>query len=365
MPSPIRCGLAALVAFAGVLPGQTLNYTGTVFVHGLGDSGSRWTNGILGGSSPINRYNALIELRNVPTPPSLSSTSSIATQRGQLVSFLSSVGGQNVLVGHSMGGIVSRAAYLNTPTNITAIINIASPHNGTLATNNAATFHAYLDKTISRVDQAMTLFGVRLLGPVVGLIGANYVDSKFLKPYKGQLVKQFAVPTSAAGIDLNVGSPALAALQADTRDAVIPRANVVGNIPIRNFPIRLLASSEGTDFNSIVRQRNLLKSALKTCKHLRYGTILGYVGGRKCSLAEKMIARMDGKFLGWTVGTQANGLPRIVPFDGLVAQERANYPGLSLTQNIVSISATSDHTGILADGQSISNAMIRVGMVPH
>ncbi|MGQ0539622.1 MAG: hypothetical protein ACT4R6_11780, partial [Gemmatimonadaceae bacterium] len=73
--------------------------------------------------------------------------------------------------------------------------------------------------------------------------------------------------------------------------------------------------------------------------------------------------RIDGRFLLWVTGPDALGRPRNVPFDGIVATERANYPGLDPLQNIISAGPTADHFGVLADATTIGQAMTRVKML--
>lgn len=341
---------------------QALNYGGTVFVHGLADSPSRWTTPLLGGASPYDRYNATIDLKT-PSFPLLSGSSSIATQRGELTSVLNGVGGPRVVVGHSMGGLIARSAYLNNASNVAAIITIASPHQGSYAANNAAKFHGFINKMIERTDNVVALLGWGYLGPVSGSIVRNYVNQTFLVPMRTLLQQKLPDPASPAVTDLKVGSSAIAALNADTRDVVLPRANIVGQVPVNNFPLRLVASSTGLDFNDMNQKRKWVMSGLKTCKHLGYTTIVNPYTARKCSLAYKHYARLDGRFLLWTNGAGPGNRPRSVPFDGIVAAERANYPGFNPSQNIISALATSDHFGVLADANSVTTAMLRVQML--
>lgn len=341
---------------------QTLNYGGTVFVHGLVDAASRWTNPILGGASPFDRYNVTIDLRT-PSFPQLSGNAAIATQRGELAAVLNAAGGPRVVVAHSMGGLVSRSSYLNGAGNVAAIITIASPHQGSFAGNNAAKFHAFLGKMADRVRGVVQTATYQYLGAGMGSKIVRYLDIEYIEPARAELRRGLPDPASAAVTDLRVGSSAISTLNANTGDAVLPRANVVGQIPVKNFPLRLIASSTGRDFNQMNEYRKLAMSGLKTCKHLGFVTIVNAYLGRKCSLAYKHFARLDGRFLLWTNGAGPGNRPRNVPFDGIVAAERANYPGLSPTQNITSATPTSDHFGVLADAPSVTSAMDRVRML--
>lgn len=353
-----------LLVGAMVIPSLSaaqLNYSGTVFVHGLVDSPSRWTTPLNGGASPFDRYNAVIDPRS-PSFPGLSGAASIATQRGELTSVLNAAGGPRVVVAHSMGGLVARSSAINGAGNIAAIMTVATPHQGSYAANNAAKFHFFLNKMIERVNGVVAVAGYSFLGPSGGYILQQYMNNHFLQPARSELQLRLPDPASAAVNDLKVGSSAINTLNANTSDAALPRANIVGHVPVRNFPLRLLASSTGRDFNDMNQKRKWSMSALKTCKHVGYLTIVHHYLGRKCSLAYKHFARLDGRFLLWTNGAGPGNRPRNVPFDGIVAAERANYPGFSPAQNIISNTPTSDHFGVLGDANRVRDGMVSIGM---
>ncbi|MGQ0640050.1 MAG: esterase/lipase family protein [Gemmatimonadaceae bacterium] len=338
-----------------------MNYGGTVFVHGLVDSPSRWTNPLNGGASPFDRYNAVVDV-GPPTFPALSGAASIATQRGQLTSVLNAAGGPRVVVGHSMGGLIARSSAINGASNVAAIITVATPHQGSYAANNAAKLHGFINKSIDRSSSVASTIGYRFLGPIAGSILNQYMNTHFWIPARNELQLRLPDPASAAVNDLKVGSSAINTLNANTSDAVLPRANIVGHVPVTNFPLRLVASSTGRDFNDMNQKRKWAMSALKACKHVGYLTIVHHYIGRKCSLAYKHFARLDGRFLLWTNGAGPGNRPRNVPFDGIVAAERANYPGFSPAQNIISNTPTSDHFGVLGDANRVRDGMSSIGM---
>ena len=69
-----------------------------------------------------------------------------------------SLGGQQVLVGHSMGGLVSRATFVANPANVAALVTVGTPHEGTLLADNADKIITWLDNVRVRVGDAKAQF---------------------------------------------------------------------------------------------------------------------------------------------------------------------------------------------------------------
>lgn len=149
-----------------------------------------------------------------------------------------------------MGGLVARKAFLTPPRKIAAIVTVSTPHNGSYTANNAANELAYLQEIITKVDNAVSAGGIALLGPIIGPIVAYFGHQK-ISEAKTTYLTFFPSATDPAVQALRAGSPEIAALQASTGDASLPRAVVYGVLPsVRNFPIRILASYTNQDFIS-------------------------------------------------------------------------------------------------------------------
>ncbi|MDQ3515882.1 MAG: hypothetical protein M3403_03810 [Gemmatimonadota bacterium] len=131
-----------------------------------------------------------------------------------------------------------------------------------------------------------------------------------------------------ARLDLIPGSNALDSLNSRFDDGAIPRANIYGTIPIKNAAIRLGQSQMDKDheFDSAVRQRDGAVSGFKVCKYVAYATIVMGRTGRRCSYARKVLQRVDDRWTRYVNGADANGRPRMIPFDGIVPNEYSRYP---------------------------------------
>ena len=86
------------------------------------------------------------------------STATINSQRDEFRTALTGIGGQKVLVGHSMGGLVSRATFVANPANVAALVTVGTPHEGTLLADNADKIITWLDNVRVRVGDAKAQF---------------------------------------------------------------------------------------------------------------------------------------------------------------------------------------------------------------
>lgn len=368
-----KCALIAFVAAVhiptGSMSSQTVSaFDATVLVHGLADNHNRFFLSSQSGT-PSSQWNTTINLKTI-LAPDLPSTSSVAQQAISLRSFLDQQGSWplRVLVAHSMGGIVQRQTFINNPSSFAGMISIATPHGGTYAANNAATIKLYLDGLITNIDN--TLFPAVYMN--MGLTVATLVQifkNSYVSGARTMLTTMFPNPNSPAVTDLRVGSPVLAALASNNADASLPRANVIASLNTlnRNWPFRLLAANDGndSDLSTMVWYRNFAKSVFKNCKHVGRLTIVFWEFARKCSRVDRAIGALDERLMAYVVGTQANGKARNIPFDGVVAVEKAGYPLLS--DPLRKIQANNvNHFSVLFDPSSgvpsTTTAMSRIGM---
>ena len=163
----LRNGLLAVAVFPLAAFAQ-LQYTTTDFVHGLHDTKDRFqhpnTAGLLS-----NRIN--LKILEFPNPDG---TLGINAQAEQV--FATLIGQGHVLVGHSMGGLTSRATYLNHPDpgKITGIITLTTPHEGAPIADNALIAAGYVVDQVTDFFQQLIAIGYR---PTPGnILSAAAVD---------------------------------------------------------------------------------------------------------------------------------------------------------------------------------------------
>lgn len=368
-------------------------YDHTTFLHGFYSSGAIWTNTYpaLGGQSPVNYLTQRVNLGN-PDTPTLDYNQDYATQLGAFTSHLRSLGGQGVLVGHSLGGEEVRSTYLfnsDLQPHISGIITVATPHQGTwLANNSTAAAHFFTDVQ-RRVDdggraaKGVAILWVTLFAAVVTAV--FHVSPNIITPlYAGIALFILAYPANTdLGLDqlyqllgkptiqdMAVGSATVNSLNANTTDAAIPRANVYATLPsFRNAAIYVKAQfssdPDGTAASTI-HQRDKGMSIFRACKVAGYVIIVGSFNARRCSFAAKALGRVDDEWMGFVNGYDSHGRPRAVPFDGVVSNENSHYPspsGLSYDADVLG----PNHENVYSrtDGlNTISQAMYAIGMQP-
>lgn len=317
----------AVAAHAVASPAQAqLQYDRTTFVHGINDGPGRFrtpdTPGILARDVNLGpRFDSGWNLVD------LSSGSTIANQALELRrDWIAPTGGQHVLTGLSMGGLVARRTYLDSSSNIAGIVTIGSPHQGAIIADNATKVTAYGARLVS--DFVTSVINIILRPQAVGMLGlaistllnhlANHVINDKLKPWVENL---FGI-NSAALLDLKTASPSIADLKA--RADTAPHANVIGTIGKRNAPFRLAYSAlyKDGDFDRDMRRKNAIKSAAKTCAHMGYNWIVKTAWGKACHKIDRTIGSLDGRWVTWTLNGNAN-----LPFDGLLPNSYQQYPG--------------------------------------
>jgi pimeloyl-ACP methyl ester carboxylesterase len=354
--SRVSTSVAALcialgASFAARPASAQLAYDGTTFLHGFNSNPGAWTST---GTPEILGASVILGAHGYHAPKT-DSSATINTQRDQFRTILNSYADREVLIGHSMGGLVARATYIANATYVAGIVTVATPHEGTLLANNTPQIVAWLNDIRTRLGDAMA---------ILGYPGRQRVDDLLLGGFA--TVQQFAQAKfgigSPAVTDLRTDSPTISSLDAHTADAV-PHANVYGTIAFKNTLFRL-ANPDETSFQNALHQRNLALSFVKACRDIGYGTIILHSAGRRCSYAYHVLTRIDGHWSRWVNGTNANGTDRYVPFDGVVPNERSVYPG---TSNLNFVATNTHHLNITsspAGRTAIAQAMLGVGMAP-
>ncbi len=190
-----------------------------VFQHGLNSSSCAWTR-------MANWINGDYSFGN-EVIPSLDATAGIATQGQALINEVNAVGGGNyILMGHSMGGLVSRYAaqyfQANNPSALFGVASVDTPHQGANSAFNLPAFGTVIltakaiqlwidDGCYSQWD-SWGCFLAYAMGGAGGYIASVYANSPALQ-------------------DLTPGSQALNSLNANTES--FTRAGVIGYTPQR------------------------------------------------------------------------------------------------------------------------------------
>lgn len=321
---------AFFLMYASATASAQLLYDGTVFLHGFSSGPSTW-DGTPGWLSD-RLYTKVMKT------PKTDSSATINMQRNELRTLLSGYGGNQVLVGHSMGGLVARATYVENPANISAIVTVGTPHNGALLANNSDQVISWLQGVRDRLVIAVTA----TLGPSA----ASEVDSLFTGGYGD--VELFAAARFGIGCaavnDLKTTSTTIASLSSITNDAV-PRANVMGHIPFKYALYRLAVPT--SEFNKTVNFHKQSLKKLGKCRWLKI-TIVHFGKGSKCGRARNALRNLDRDWAGlvngtttapWPVGTN----PVFEPFDGVVPRSRSLYPGIPFVNGQPNIVASGAH----------------------
>jgi len=342
--------LASSVVQPISLPGQaSITYDRTTFLHGFNGTPGSW----LTFSTPNTLSQQVFLGANGYLAPQLDGTNTIYFQRNQLRDTLNHYGGAIVLVGHSMGGLVARAALQANGANIAGIITVGTPHEGTLLANNASNIVPFFTDVQRRIGDAYWAIDATSLG-----LMHFFVSNDF--PKISQLAALFN-PNSPAIADLRTDSPTIATL--DNQYDWVPHANVYGVIPTRNAVLRVAQSLQNDDagFDGAVSRKSSAKSAFKACKHIGYALIVTSLTARKCAWADKVLGRIDDRWATWV-----NGSPSDQPFDGVVTNSRQVYPGshlydasLNFQANLVDHNDLTYHATAIAQ---IANAMFAIGM---
>lgn len=125
-------------------------------------------------------------------------------------------------------------------------------------------------------------------------------------------------------------------MASSTVDAVLPRANIVGRVPYKNAAIRLAAGFQGKSEEAQIGELKKAKFLFKVCKYSGYITLVLSRQARQCGFALRVVDRIDDSWARFTAGT-VNGSGRDVPSDGVVPNERSNYPGLTGPTNLPAV----------------------------
>lgn len=359
--------LAGLTLSARPARAQYLSYDGTFFFHGLGDP-FRWTTK----GSP-DQMATRIELGGRrPTPfasNALETVDNIAREykNGPLAAYA----GKDVLVGHSMGGVIARDLVLNTDPTVNAagrvagIVSVASPHYGAPVAN----YDASLDlgpASLTIVNFLNEIGTVRITG-MAGLIDAvagsllrTFVENVLFNEIKAGVTKIIS-NGSAGAKDLRTSSPTIARLSGAS-DA-LPHANVYGIISKQDAVFYLWSGLKYGDGRSAVRNKNIVRGTARVCRAIFYNIIIKTRTGRVCHETDRALGQLDERWNYWTHGPNKG-----TSFDGFLPSDYTRYPGMA-TNSSTNIAVTGvNHftiTFYAAGLDGVAAAMRAIGMRPY
>ena len=352
--------LATALAFSASAAAQAASYDGTYFVHGFNDGYYRFDMTV-----PALRARGL-DLKAVRAP-SLSSTQPVAIQADELRSYQNGYlwfSDSTILVGHSMGGLTSRAAYLANPANIVGIVTVATPHQGSPIAVGGQRFTRHMGLVVARTVRAIVGFATYLpfSGPTVRHILSDHGTISDLVVAE---INTRNAASSPGAADLRPASATIQSLSAARADGVLPRANVVGEIPYRHAVWYVLASAQRNEglASGYIRTRTTVKSFAKTCKHVAYATIILWAQGRECAKLDRAISQIDNEYLGAVNGRAPSGRPLIGANDGLVPQSHSIYPSAASLQPRIAVGANHNNiTYVLPGIVALDAALMSVGV---
>lgn len=388
---------------------QSLDYTQTDFAHGLASAPAIWQKpyGELNGSA-IDYLAARVPLGGVTTPAFNPGTTTFTNQVDILSDVVYYQNGRHVVVGHSLGSLVARGTYLGLGTNVVpptevragvaGIIAIAAPHQGAVIADSVDKAVGFLLDVQRRVNDGVGavrlsswviggLLGA-LTGGVIGGVaggitagtGALY-GGLFGVPAYGLFIAYQArdagisigeiqgITRARALPDLSPNSAAIWALNSNTADAAIPRANIVGRIPAKDALLRLSAALQDQSEADVIGKKRSGMLGFRICKYGGYATLIMSRSARRCGFAIRVLDRVDDTWVRYTSGTEDRGgrqVARIIPSDGIVPNERSRYPGLSDPQFDPPAVDGANHQNIYRRGAALDrvvSAMQGFGMV--
>ena len=329
-----------------------LRYDRTAFVHGLASSPAIWTTPYwdLGWRTTPDYLQSQrsILLKQVLTPgtdPDPNRSTRFVGQRNTLASVFATSPDTQVIVGHSLGGVLSRSLYINEPglrPRVAGLVTVASPHQGA----DIAYYSPVLRQFFREFDPAVAA-GLREIRNLIGLGSAILtVVGAVIHPVYGTLLGAWAsgllefmskdldgalpstgllaqmtllpvlgdlapavrpgpgdYPAEFDSVGFGANESNIASLNAATADAGLPRASVIGSLDHAHAALRLYASIKNNEDlgNQLIRDRNRAVGAFKKCQRVA-GNLFMPGKAQRCRRARRMLNHVDFMWSGSTVG---------------------------------------------------------------
>lgn len=359
---------AAVVALA-ILPGlaraQTFSYGRSIFLHGLKSSACEYINtsscpGPVQFSMP-DSLTARGVILGTPIVNSDPGDPTVAARVAALRATLDLASSNAVLIGHSMGGVVARKAYLSNSSKIAGIVTLSSPIRGAPIASSGPAIRSLTRAAGRSISGSLLpiLDNNVLVRLTLNAIVNNYVNAT-LDGYF-----DLAGLNTAGAQDLRTSSTVITSQQ-DLPDP-LPHANVLGQVPTRHAMLRLAASLQYNEslYPYYARLWDKGESTTRKCSLARFAMfvnpVLGYIG-HNCRTAYKILAKADGQWYRLTRTPSDHA-----PFDGFITHTRLAYPGLSTGDPRLRIANGANHLNITyttGGTAATAAAMLAMGMHP-
>lgn len=336
-------GLVAMVSAVFSAKAQSsLPYARTEFIPGLLEPQSQWAASAYALSQKLN-LGVTYKISN-QSPSAL-----LNVQRDQLLSTpdWANVGDKVVLVGHSMGGLVARAAAQARPNQVFGIVTVATPISGARIAGSQQ-----LGQIRARILDCLNRLNDLNILPNWPLDLRNVVDQV-------KLSFDDLLPENAPAIvDLRRNSPAVQSINLGTGPN-IPVAQVIGSVPAGDIHLRLAASTPYANktFSQMVTiQRKFLISA-RMVKYWGYASLTGGLLARKIGFAINTYEKLDRTIYEQATGTVLSPFvhPSTWPqFDGIVAADDAVWKGWGDVRLVRTVQGE-DHISVQTSSTGRSN----------
>jgi hypothetical protein len=302
--------------------------------------------------------------------PNTNGLAPIDHQAGELAGMMRAepAGSTFFLVGHSMGGPVSRDMLLssnpqiNVASQVAGIVTVVSPNKGAPVAEKA---QQYDPRTaLGVIEGLIHTIRLTIINPLLGLLDAilsAFVRTKLDQELFSKLNETAKALKSPGAIDLRPSSATIQFL-GNTGDGV-PHAAVWGTVPQQYSWVRLAASREYQNPEDLVRKVRSNRSSLKLCAALFYNIIIKTGTGKACRTGERAIGGFDDRWKEWVHFSYS----RNSPTDGLLPEETMRYPLEYNAGRQLRANGTEDHYSIMWRDPGvtrIADGMLAAGMRP-
>ena len=327
--SRLYMSISALL-IASTSGAQAIPYDRTVLLPGFKEQ-VRWIS--YGAASNLDATMLLgIGSARYSTPYSYHPKASVAEQSADYLTYqASSFGDHNVLVGHSMGGIIARNLLINTDPSVNlssriyGIVTVNSPHYGAPIVESANQIDWRGSSLIwGFIETAISSY----LFPVISWIGiaarsvfnvlADLVFNN-LKMFVGNVL----AANAPGALDLVTTSPTIIR-NFTTLDAK-PHATVNGILPKKDASLRLIASSQGWNANYLIAAKYTALGITAGCRRIGWSVLWKFALGSACGKTQRLLLSLDDDWSNWT-----HGPLKTTPSDGYFPADYSRYPGTQI-----------------------------------
>jgi triacylglycerol esterase/lipase EstA (alpha/beta hydrolase family) len=151
----------ALTVASAELHAQLI-YDHTSFLNGFGSDSTIWTQTYTDLQTSTANYLSLRIILQTPSFPNVDLHKRYSGQVSDIAAYLS-LGGQHVLVAHSLGSLVARGTYIDNSgvrPDVAAIVAVTAPHQGAPLADNFVLLRNFLRDMQRRIDDARVAISI-------------------------------------------------------------------------------------------------------------------------------------------------------------------------------------------------------------